>query len=118
MSKTDEEMARFERLPKWAQDKIKNLKRDLEHATAKLREGPEDSNTFSHPYSDLHRKPLGRDTSVGFYLDNDENDRLYFKVCLTTDHERNQVLEIYGSHGYQIIPRSSNSILIKLNERF
>lgn len=120
MNKTDEEMARFERLPKWAQEKINGLKRDLQRANeniVSLNEGPQDSDTFANPYSDLNRKPLGKGTTIGFYVDRQHGERKYFKVEIDKDNE-GQFLEIYGSNSFLIEPRSSNVIQIRLNPRF
>jgi len=53
------------RLPKWAQNRIEVLERNLESARAKLAAGPEDSDTFA----DIHTaavRPLGRGTLVRF----------------------------------------------------
>jgi hypothetical protein len=100
------------KLPQWAQNRIRKLESDNADLQALLNEGPEDSNTFADPYSDLHRKPLGRDTDVAFYV----NEREYFKVGLTKDGE----LDVYttASPGaFSIKPRASNAIVLTLESR-
>jgi hypothetical protein len=53
------------RLPKWAQDRITLLERNLADARARLAAGPEESDTFADPYMESVR-PLGSGTRVRF----------------------------------------------------
>lgn len=54
------------RLPRWAQNRITALERDLAAARARLAAGPEDSDTFADPYSTDAVRPLGQGPLVRF----------------------------------------------------
>lgn len=53
------------RLPRWAQDELLLLRKNLAHAEAKLAAGPENSDTFADPHSGTVR-PLGSGTQIRF----------------------------------------------------
>ena len=96
------------KLPKWAQQEIGRLERDLEDARRRLSEGPMDSNTFADPYSESPR-PLGRDTLIEFRAGETFGER--FRVYL-----RDGVLEVGGGDGVAVLPRASNVVEIKLSK--
>jgi hypothetical protein len=56
---------KFNRLPKWAQTEIRRLREDVVYYKKKASVGPEGSNTFLDPYSEV-AKPLGENPTIGF----------------------------------------------------
>jgi hypothetical protein len=90
------------KLPKYAQQELRRLRRDLEYFKNKLREGPEDSNTFADPFSDAP-KPLGEDTIIQFQLNGS-------KVRVRIDGD---VLDVNGGGRLAVYPRGGNAILIR-----
>jgi len=69
------------KLPRWAQDRIGKLERDLAAERRKLSAGPENSDTFADPYASAPR-PLGRHTRIQFVGERDE-----FHVHIDDDGE-------------------------------
>lgn len=98
------------RLPKWAQNEIRYLRRDLKHAEDKLREGPEDSVVFANPYSETSR-PLGDDHIAFMPSGTTPEDGWHqgFKVSIEGD-----TLEVYGGDQLCVFPASSNVVKLKL----
>lgn len=90
------------RLPKWAQQELYRLERDLESAYARLAEGPENSNTFADPYAKAPRA-LGDSPMIEFRFGTKWGEK--FQVRLEDDH-----LVISGGSSLAIHPRSSNGI--------
>ena len=94
-------------LPKWAQNELARLERDLEYTRAKLAQAPDDSRVFANPYSDAPQ-PLG-DADVEFRV----NDHDKFKVGLD-DVRDGTVLTVYGGDTLQIEPQASNVVRVRL----
>jgi hypothetical protein len=94
------------KLPKYAQDELNRLRRDLAHAHAKLEAGPEDSDTFADPY--LHPRPLGKGESVEFRL----NPQRKVRVRIAQTH-RGPELDINADSGLSIEPVAANAIRIR-----
>lgn len=90
------------KLPKWAQQRIEVLERDLERAHKQLAEGPADSRIFADPY--IHNRPLGEDEIIRFHL------REGFHIDARLRGER---LEIHGVEQFVVAPRSSNVIEVR-----
>jgi hypothetical protein len=99
------------RLPKWAQDEIERLQRDLGYAQAKLAEGLEDSDTFADPYGAVMRS-LGSGPLIRFGGEGHEG---------TFDARWHEgALHIHGNAGMRgemvILPQVSNSITLAIRE--
>lgn len=102
------------KLPKWAQNRITLLERNVEHLKAKLNAGPEDSDTIADPYGSAPR-PLGKGTTVHFVVPKDQlgiqGSGNYYSVRLNKDG----VLEVgSGMSELDIHPRSSNGFDVDL----
>lgn len=101
--------ARLASLPKWAQAEMARLRGNVEYWRRRASVGPDDSNTFAHPYSDAPL-PLGHDTTIQFVT----TAGLRINVHL----ERNRVsgaydrLDVNAGDSVLIVPRASNSIKI------
>lgn len=94
------------RLPKWAQQEIDRLERDLDDARAKLSAGPEDSDTFADPYSEQARRPLGQGPTIMFKL----GERNEIRCRVEHDHRGRAYLDVNASSGrLAILPRAGNS---------
>lgn len=100
------------KLPKWAQQEIDRLKRDLTDALDEIAAGPEDSDTFANPYSNAPR-PLGKEPTIEFVLDNSDMFRTRV-VRVRKDGDR---LYVNGGDLLTIYPRSSNSLEIAVVQR-
>lgn len=101
------------KLPKWARQEIERLTRDVEHLSAKLSAGPENSNTFADPYSDSKR-PLGLDTAVEFVLDQKRWDGRGSRIRVAL---QDGVLNVNGDDQLLVMPRAANTLLIGFRER-
>jgi hypothetical protein len=93
------------KLPKWAQDHITVLERDLAHWKAKASDGPEGADTFVRYYG-TDDKPLGTEPTILFVLDGRE-------AGLQVRKEGGVLLvsSIDGAVGVQ--PQSSNVVRIR-----
>jgi hypothetical protein len=100
------------KLPKWAQQDLERLERDLAHAQNKLTAGPEDSNTFADPYADAPR-PLGKGAIIEFSL----GERSRIRTRIEHDHKGNAYVEVNGDDLLTVEPRSGNAIRIRLVDR-
>ncbi|HVH13099.1 MAG TPA: hypothetical protein VM759_08610 [Longimicrobium sp.] len=107
MSITPEQLTR---LPKYAQDHITRLERDLETARKKVQDGPRDSNATLNPYSQELFTPLGKDVTIQFGDEDGTN--------FTVKHDGTKnTLDIH-THGEKygdrlvVLPRSSNAIIL------
>lgn len=94
-------------LPKWGQQKIAMLERDLAAAQARLAAGPEDSDTFAGPYNAVPR-PLGKGTRIRFGGMGYDST---FDVNL--DETGLHVTAHTGSHAMAIVPNNSNTITVR-----
>ena len=95
------------KLPKWAQQEISRLERDLAYARAKLAAGPEDSNTFAEPYGAAPR-PLGTGTLIRFQLGDPEDWGGYIDAHIEGDR-----LVVHSGHSLSVKPWASNVIHVK-----
>lgn len=107
-------MSDVKKLPKWAQNLIYKLERDLESAHAKLSAGPEDSNTIADPHSDPFR-PLGTDTTIRFKVGEEWHE--YIDVRVRTDHKGESYIYLMGGDSISIEPESSNTATVRLRRR-
>jgi hypothetical protein len=96
----------IERLPKWAQDELARLDREVAYLKGKLAVGPEDSDTFADPFASAPR-PLGRGTRIRFTPKDAE--RAHFDVTLQDDGS----LEVHADYMLAVIPQASNMIELR-----
>lgn len=111
----DDTRIRLSRLPVWAQQRIEALERDVNYWRSQAEEGPENSNTFVHSYTDRGEnggQPLGENTDIRFELDEGRE----FLV-----HIESGALQIYagGLTGGDISvrPMSSNTVRLEIVKR-
>lgn len=100
------------RLPKWAQDRIASLERDVEHLRATLAVGPEDSDTFCDPY--LDQRPLGRGQTIRFVLDRRADHRPDVYIDAKLDAEGGCVAIRCADGSLAITPTHANEILVRV----
>jgi hypothetical protein len=95
------------RLPKWAQHRLQKLESDVAYYAAKLAEGPQDSDTFANPHSDIAMRPLGMGTLIRFSITtrDDGSAHDYIDAQLNGD-----TLEIRASRRLTITPQASNVV--------
>ncbi|GHB52006.1 hypothetical protein GCM10010331_44450 [Streptomyces xanthochromogenes] len=113
MSETDS-AAREARLPKWAQEELRQLRRDLaaeREQVAELKGENPDSNTY---WTTSHEvvAPLPRDTRVGFRLA--ENAMPYRGRVLV--HVEEGRLVVRGGSPLIIRPESSSAFSVEFSE--
>ena len=94
------------KLPKWAQQEIDRLERDLVSAYEKLSIGPQDSNTFADIYSSAPR-PLGKSPNIDFVFGEKWSQK--FQARLEGD-----TLRVSGGNSIAVFPQSSNVVSIKV----
>lgn len=110
-SKHETLTAREDRLPKWAKEDLRRLRRELDLALSELHAhrlnayGPEDTNTYAEPYSDQPIN-LPRGTTVEFLLGDRHEDEIRVRVS-------KDGLDVNGNGGLIVYPRASNSIIIR-----
>jgi hypothetical protein len=115
-----EEDPRFERLPKWAKDRLRardervaRLEQELATARALLNEGPEDATVVIDPYS-ANRQPLHGDPTIEFRWKREgEKFWTYFLVRLEEDRR----LEVHASSSLVIHPSSGNAVRAEVTGR-
>jgi hypothetical protein len=88
------------KLPRWAQNELRRLRGDLDHAKKRLSEG-EESLVVAHPYSDAPTY-LGDDAIVAFRLPTGV-------VRVNIDRGK---LYLNGGDSFHVIPRAGNAIYI------
>lgn len=93
------------KLPKWAQQRIETLERNLAHAHAKLAEGPKDSRVFSNPYAESPT-PLGRDPHILFKVGPDFGEEIH----VTIDGKG---IKVMGGSRIAIFPQDANVMQIR-----
>lgn len=94
------------KLPKWAQNEIQRLTRDLEDARSQLRAGPEDSDTFADPYSSAPR-PLGKGPTIDFVFGEHWGEQFQARL-------EGKVLRVNGGNSIAVLPRASNLVEIEI----
>ena len=104
--------AQLSRLPRYAQQEIERLARDLESANAKLAAGPGDSDTFADPYSHTPR-PLGTGARIRFGA---PDSGQAFDVQLR-EGELEVTAHADRQHVMAVKPRVSNGVDIAFVER-
>lgn len=111
----------FEKLPKWARDKITQLERDLNEAKTELDNvkdatGYKDTPIRWFQMGDISRKPYGipRHSRVVFNL-NPETERKDITVNYTMDNDV-PCVRVSGERSISIVPVASNVVLIFPNE--
>ncbi len=104
---------RTARLPKWAQQRIATLERNVERLQAKLAEGPSDSDTFAGPYGTP--RPLGRGTSIVFtgggLASTSSTDRV------TVRRQGDGSLYVMCDESAVVLPRASNAFVVVAERR-
>lgn len=95
-------------LPKWAQNEISRLERDLAYERDKLAQGPENSNTFAEPYATTPR-PLGENPNIEFRLGDKWGDKINVRI-------EGDKLQILGGSRITIFPESSNTFSVGVAE--
>jgi hypothetical protein len=106
------------KLPKWAQEELRNLRNKLETEKrradeARIGNGGPDSDTFIDPYDEVPIR-LGRETRINFVLGDKFQE--YFDVQIKRYHG-DVYLEVHGGTGMVITPQVSNVIQIRTAER-
>jgi hypothetical protein len=98
-----------ESLPKWAQQELHRLERDLESWRSRATAGPEDSDTFlwGGGIGGEHDKPLGRRAQILFRFGKRWHDE--FQVQL-----KGEELWINGGDGLAVLPHSSNVVKLRI----
>lgn len=101
---------KFDRLPKWAQNRIEQLEANVEYWQKKANEGPEDSDTFIQQYLP-ENKPLGNSPIVLFKFDNlDYRDQIEVQNC-------GDLIRVRGEDILSIKPVASNVVEITTKGR-
>lgn len=95
------------KLPKWAQQRIDKLERDVEYWKARATEGPENSDTFiSWPMDSP--KPLGSGYNIRFVVGSGSGD--YIEVR----NQQDGSVEVRTAwRGMRIHPTASNTIVVR-----
>lgn len=108
-SREEQLAAREAKLPKWAQQELGRLRRDLEAAQKRLTAGPEDSDTFvqSYSYGDI---PLGDSPSILFKVGESWQDKF-------TVRREGKYLNVMGGGMIAVMPRGGNVVRIFIEER-
>ena len=106
---------KFDRLPKWAQNRIEQLESSVGYWQKKANVGPENSDTFiqSHVSED---KPLGRGETILFTLPTGLLGN-HHKIEVTNQGTRVQV-RVGGDESIIVRPVVSNVVTITAEERF
>lgn len=108
---------RIEKLPKWAQDEISRLRRDLEYVQTALHhatgEAPEDSRLILHPYSDLKRIPI--EDSTVLHAQFAPGHEQFLQVRIEDDRRHGPGLLIHSGRGLSVRPRSSNVVFVAVD---
>lgn len=94
------------KLPKWAQQELEMLRKNLAYWQKRALAGPDDSNTVLEPYAKGGR-PLGTDVTVRFLLPNGWID---------ARTEDGRVL-VRSSHQLVTLPHVTNTIYLEVRER-
>jgi hypothetical protein len=117
MSTPIEEDPRFERLPKWVKDGLRDrgeqivrLEQELARARALLNEGPEDASVVIDPYSENRQPQQGNPTVEFRFKQEHEKFWTYFLVRLTENHR----LDIHASSSVTIHPSSGNAVNVEV----
>ena len=101
---------RLAKLPRWAQQHIENLERDLVEVTNRVeaaQRGPVDTDTIADAYSD-HPLRLAQGARVRFQLGPDYDEQI---VCHVSERRGGQkCLEIHGGDMLVIRPMSGNLV--------
>lgn len=109
---------RFERLPKWARDRITRLEREVEDARrereeARLATDPAKSSALLDAWADVPIG-LGKDARVRFVLGPDDG-RQWADVHVLRDYTTDGLaIEIMGGDGLTVRPQSSNVVVVGL----
>lgn len=127
LSQEDAARIRFERLPKWAQEQITSLERELaieKRTNAELKAKHKGSNvSYNSVYTGvMDETTLPRDSHVTFYMEPErEGKSHYLRRSITVHHARSA----YGPEVYvttnggrlTVLPSASNSVRLRIDER-
>ncbi|WNO26078.1 hypothetical protein SEA_WILDWEST_59 [Arthrobacter phage Wildwest] len=109
----DERVAREQKLPKWARDELRHLRRTLEATTRELNDhrlnsyGPPFSNTKADPYGDVPIN-LKNGESVEFRLGPGHHEVIRVRV-------RDGVLDVNANGGLVALPKATNHFDLKVS---
>ena len=102
--------SREERLPKWAQDHINQLRSGIRTMQRALEQDTSDANTFLECQHPIEPEALGKDSRIIFKVDDSESSWLdTFRV-----HIEKGTLKIYAAGTVTIRPTSSNCLDIRM----
>lgn len=102
---------KIESLPKWAQQRIEALQRDVEYWRGRWNEGPEDSNTFSVHGFGGDSKPLGNSPDIEFVPPSAPLQ--HFKSTLDARLESDGRVRVSSTYGGIVVePGASNVVYI------
>jgi hypothetical protein len=106
------------KLPVWARHRLQKLEADNRYMADKLAEGPENSDTFADPFSELSR-PLGQGPTIRFTLDGKpaEDSRDYIEAYLDHDSKGEPFVRISSVEGLMFLPSSSNVAYVRTARR-
>lgn len=105
--------AREDRLPKWAQDHINQLRGTIRTMQRALEQDVGDSNTFiKAPTHEIEDEAIGNSPRILFVTDNKNMFSRDYQV-----HIEGSVLKVYASGTVNVRPTSSNCLEIRMDER-
>lgn len=104
--------AREEKLPKWARDELRHLRRTLEATTRELNDHR--LNAYGEPFSNTKADPYGpvpinlkNGESVEFRIGPDHHEVIRVRV-------RGDVLDVNANGGLFVLPKATNHIDLKV----
>lgn len=100
-----------ERLPKWAQDHINQLRSAIRTMQRALEQDVSDANTFLQSQHPIENEALGKDSRIIFKLDGKNSGW----ADQYTVHIEKGVLKIYAATTVSIRPTSSNCIELRMD---
>lgn len=100
------------KLPKWAQDKIKNLERNCEDLDAKLSAMGGDTETSRIVWMDgMTRRSIKNYGTIRFRIGETIDDFECIDVNL-----HNRTFTVYGSRAIRILPHAANAVEIAIDD--
>lgn len=102
----------FDRLPKWAQQRIETLEANVDYWKKKATAGPENSNTFVTTHGLEVDQPLGTGPTVRFMLKGEVAHAWRNSVDARVTKEGRLLL--MGTDSIAVFPQSSNVVEVEL----
>ena len=115
-STTPDRNARIAKLPKWAQEELRSLERDLGVALDELEDlregkyGDADTDTVADPYADAPLK-LKKGETIEYRLGYDRGAVIRARV------DQYGILELNGGQAIAVHPRAANAVHVALLDR-